>query len=241
MPDAERQSDSEYDVARDLFLVDTIPAALCARAESGRAERAKRRSQSLRRRSSTFRSARPRQLDCRLPEAEHAARRAVQAQGRFPRGAEHAGRHPHPREKVRRSHRRAESRSPTTFSTSRPGTHGATSVSPTSRRARSTTPSWPSAKRRGRAALLRRKLSSRARLRKKGRLVAAREALSRAVETNHPRMSGAAGRVRSASARVFQDRRIVILPRGTWKRCKEISAESPAGQRCAASLKSSPC
>ncbi len=75
-------------------------------------------------------------------------------------------------------------------------------------------------------------------LEKKGELVAAREALSRAVD--RPECRGLQDAF-EARARVNSKSKNCDLAKGDWERCKEISAESPAGQRCLASLKSSPC
>src|SRR5438874_425843 len=44
-----------------------------------------------------------------------------------------------------------------------------------------------------------------------------------------------------ARARVYSKSKNCDLAKGDLERCREISADSPAGQRCVASLKSSPC
>ena len=75
---------------------------------------------------------------------------------------------------------------------------------------------------------------------KKGELDAARQALSRALETNDPscqRLQDAF----EARARVYSKSKNCELARGDWERCRDISPDSPAGLRCVASLKSSVC
>jgi Tfp pilus assembly protein PilF len=75
---------------------------------------------------------------------------------------------------------------------------------------------------------------------KKDDLVAARQAFSRALETNRPECQGLQDAF-EARARVYVRSKNCDLAKGDWERCKQISADSPAGQRCAASLKSAPC
>ncbi len=77
-------------------------------------------------------------------------------------------------------------------------------------------------------------------LEKKGDLPAAREAFSRAVETNRPECHALQDAF-EARARVNSKSKNCDLAKGDWEKCREISADSPAGQRCLASLKSSPC
>jgi type IV pilus assembly protein PilF len=75
---------------------------------------------------------------------------------------------------------------------------------------------------------------------KRGDLGPAREALTRAVETDRPECRGLQDAF-EARARVHSKSKDCGLAKGDWEKCKQISAESPAGQRCSASLKSSPC
>jgi type IV pilus assembly protein PilF len=75
---------------------------------------------------------------------------------------------------------------------------------------------------------------------KKGDLTAAREAFSRAVETNRPECQALQDAF-EARARVYSKSKNCDQAKGDLEKCKEISADSPAGQRCLASLKSSPC
>ncbi len=75
---------------------------------------------------------------------------------------------------------------------------------------------------------------------KKGDLNAAREALSRAVETDNPECKSLQDAF-EARARVYSKSKNCDLAKGDLEKCKEISADSQTGQRCVASLKSSPC
>jgi type IV pilus assembly protein PilF len=75
---------------------------------------------------------------------------------------------------------------------------------------------------------------------KKGDLSAARDALSRALETNSPECQSLQDAF-EARARVYSKSKNCDLAKGDLEKCKDISADSPAGQRCLASLKSSPC
>jgi Tfp pilus assembly protein PilF len=75
---------------------------------------------------------------------------------------------------------------------------------------------------------------------KKGDLSAAREAFSRALETDRPECQQLQDAF-EARARVYSKSKNCDLARGDWEKCQKISKDSPAGQRCTASLKSSPC
>lgn len=75
---------------------------------------------------------------------------------------------------------------------------------------------------------------------KKGDLSAAREAFSRALETDRPECQQLQDAF-EARARVYSKSKNCDLARGDWEKCQKISKDSPAGQRCAASLKLSPC
>jgi type IV pilus assembly protein PilF len=75
---------------------------------------------------------------------------------------------------------------------------------------------------------------------KKGDLSAAREAFSRALETDRPECQQLQDAF-EARARVYSKSKNCDLARGDWEKCQRISMDSPAGQRCTASLKLSPC
>jgi Tfp pilus assembly protein PilF len=75
---------------------------------------------------------------------------------------------------------------------------------------------------------------------KKGDLHAAREALSRAVDTNRPECRALQDAF-EARARVLSKSNHCAEARSDWQRCTQIAAASPAGQRCASSLASPPC
>jgi type IV pilus assembly protein PilF len=77
-------------------------------------------------------------------------------------------------------------------------------------------------------------------LEKKGDLDAARKAFSQAVETNRPECQSLQDAF-EARARVYSKSKNCELARGDWEKCREISPDSPAGLRCVASLKSSLC
>jgi Tfp pilus assembly protein PilF len=77
-------------------------------------------------------------------------------------------------------------------------------------------------------------------LEKKGDLDAARQALSHAVETNHPECQRLQDAF-EARARVYSKSKNCELARGDWEKCRDISPDSPSGLRCVASLKSSLC
>ena len=75
---------------------------------------------------------------------------------------------------------------------------------------------------------------------KKGQLVSARDALTRALETNRPECQALQDAF-EARGRVFAKLKSCDLARGDWEHCKQLSAESPAGARCAASLTGAAC
>jgi type IV pilus assembly protein PilF len=75
---------------------------------------------------------------------------------------------------------------------------------------------------------------------KKGDLDAARQAFSQAVETNHPECQRLQDAF-EARARVYSKSKNCELAKGDWEKCRDISPDSPAGLRCVASLKSSLC
>ena len=75
---------------------------------------------------------------------------------------------------------------------------------------------------------------------KKGDLNAAREALTRALETDDPKCH-ALQDAWEARARVFQKTNRCKEARGDWERCKQLAADKPAGQRCSAALLGGSC
>ena len=77
-------------------------------------------------------------------------------------------------------------------------------------------------------------------LEKKGDLDAARQAFSQAVETNRPECQLLQDAF-EARARVYSKSKNCELARGDWERCRDLSPSTPAGLRCVASLKSSLC
>jgi type IV pilus assembly protein PilF len=77
-------------------------------------------------------------------------------------------------------------------------------------------------------------------LEKKGDLDAARQALSQALETDHPECQRLQDAF-EARARVYSKSKNCELARGDWERCRDLSPNTPAGLRCVASLKSSLC
>jgi type IV pilus assembly protein PilF len=75
---------------------------------------------------------------------------------------------------------------------------------------------------------------------KKADLVAAREAFNRAINTDRPECQALQDAF-EARARVLSNLKKCDLARSDWERCKQIAADTPTGQRCAANLKASPC
>jgi Tfp pilus assembly protein PilF len=77
-------------------------------------------------------------------------------------------------------------------------------------------------------------------LEKKGDLDAAQKALSEALETKRPECQSLQDAF-EARARVHSKAKNCELARGDWERCRDLSPKTPAGLRCMASLKSSLC
>ncbi len=240
VPDAERQSDSEYDVARDLFLSRHDPRGALGHAQKA-VELNDQNAEAFHFVAIIYlyfcsSSA----LDCRLPEAERAARRAVEIKSDFREAVNTLG-------VVLIQEKKYDQ----AIATLQPLANDILYQAP-----------WDAWGNLGLAYLekgkaddaivaLRRSVASEPRFcvgnyrlglafEKKGDLVAAREALSRALETNSPdcqRLQDAF----EARGRVYSKVKNCDLAKGDWEKCKEISVDSPTGQRCAASLKSSPC
>ncbi|HKQ68540.1 MAG TPA: tetratricopeptide repeat protein [Polyangiaceae bacterium] len=238
--DTERQSESEYDVARDLFLTRHDP-----RGALGHAQKAVELNEANAEANHFvaliylyFCAASP--LECHLPEAEKAARRAIAARADF---------------------REAQNTLGVVLIQAKKYDEAIATLQPLANDILYQTP-WDAWGNLGLAYLekgsadqaiasLRRSVAAEPRFcvgnfrlglafEKKGDLAAAREALSRAVETARPECQSlqdafeARGRIHSKSKNCDQ-------AKGDWERCKEISADSPAGQRCAVSLRSTPC
>src|SRR5258705_12283763 len=82
-PDAERQSDAEYDMARDLFMRAHDPRAALVHAQKA-IELNDQNAEAYHFASLVYLSfCAKSQLECRLPEAERAARRAVELKPDF--------------------------------------------------------------------------------------------------------------------------------------------------------------
>jgi Tfp pilus assembly protein PilF len=239
-PDAERQSDAEYDVARDLFLSRHDPRGALGHAQKA-VELNDQNAEAFHFVAIIylyFCSSSP--LDCRLPDAERAAKKAVQIKADF---------------------REAKNTLGVVLIQEKKYDEAIATLEPLANDILYQAP-WDAWGNLGLAYLekgkaddaivaLRRSIAAEPRFcvgnyrlglafEKKGDLLAAREALSRAVETNSPdcqRLQDAF----EARARVYSKAKNCDLAKGDLEKCKEISVESPAGQRCAASLKSSPC
>lgn len=239
-PDSERQSDAEYDMARDLFMRAHDPRAALVHAQKAtelnpdNAE-AHHFTAIL---YLAFCAATP--PDCRLPEAEKAARRAIEVKPDFRDAKNTLG-------NILINEKRYDD----AVAVLEPLANDILYQSP-----------WNAWGNLGRAylekgkpeeaiAALRRSVSAEPKFcvgnyhlglayEKKGDLVAAREALSRAVETDNPECRSLQDAF-EARARVYSKSKNCDLAKGDLEKCKEISADSQTGQRCVASLKSSPC
>jgi len=239
-PDAERQSDAEYDVARDLFMRARDPRGALAHAE---------KAIELNEQNAdahhfvaliylSFCAASP--LECRLSEAEKSARRAIEIKSDF---------------------REAKNTLGVVLIEAKKYDEAIAVLEPLANDILYQTP-WVAWGNLGKAyfekgksddaiAALRRSIAAQPKFcvgnyrlglayEKKGDLAAAKEALSRAVETDNPECRSLQDAF-EARARVYSKSKNCDLAKGDLERCREISADSPAGQRCVASLKSSPC
>jgi len=239
-PDAERQSDAEYDVARDLFMRMRDPRGALAHAEkaielNGDNADAHHFVALI---YLSFCAASP--PDCRLAEAEKSARRAVE---------------------IRSDFREAKNTLGVVLIEEKKYDDAIAVLEPLANDILYQTP-WVAWGNLGTAyfekgtsdeaiAALRRSIAAQPKFcvgnyrlglayEKKGDLGAARDALSRAVETDNPECRSLQDAF-EARARVYSKSKNCDLAKGDLERCREISADSPAGQRCVASLKSSPC
>jgi type IV pilus assembly protein PilF len=239
-PDAEKQSESEYDVARDLFLARHDPRSALAHAQKA-VELDDENAEAhhfLALIYLFFCATSP--LDCRLPEAEVAARRAVQ---------------------LKKDFREAQNTLGVVLIQRKKYDDAIAVLKPLAADILYQSP-WDAWGNLGLAYLekgkaddaieaLRRSIAAEPRFcvgnyrlglayEKKSDLVAAREALTRAVETNRPECQALQDAF-EARARVLTKSKKCDLARSDWERCKQIAADTPTGQRCAASLKASPC
>jgi len=238
--DTERQSEAEYDVARDLFLVRRDPRGALAHAQKaielndGNAD-----AQHLAALIYLYFCSSS-ALDCRLPEAEKAARQAV---------------------KLRPDFREAQNTLGVILIQQKKFDEAVAVLDPLAHDILYQTP-WDAWGNLGLAYLekgkledavtaLQRSVTAEPRfcvgnfrlglaLEKKGDLGAARQALSQAVETNRPECQSLQDAF-EARARVHSKSKNCELARGDWERCRDISPDSPVGLRCVASLKSSLC
>jgi type IV pilus assembly protein PilF len=239
-PDAERQSDAEYDVARDLFMRARDPRGALAHAQKAielNGENADAH-HFVALVYLSFCASSP--LDCRLPDAEKSARRAIELRSDF---------------------REAKNTLGVVLLEEKRFDEAIAVLEPLANDILYQTP-WVAWGNLGKAyfekgksddaiTALRRSVAAQPKFcvgnyrlglayEKKGDLVAAREALSRAVETDNPECRSLQDAF-EARARVYSKSKNCDLAKGDLEKCKEISADSQTGQRCVASLKSSPC
>jgi type IV pilus assembly protein PilF len=238
--DAERQSETEYDVARDLFLTRRDPRGALAHAQKAiELNESNADAQHLAALIYLYFCSSS-ALDCRLPEAEKAARQAV---------------------KLRPDFREAQNTLGVILIQQKKYDEAVTVLDPLAHDILYQTP-WDAWGNLGLAYLekgkleeavtaLKRSVTAEPRfcvgnyrlglaLEKKGDLGAARQAFSQALETNRPECQSLQDAF-EARARVHSKSKNCELARGDWERCRDISPDSPAGLRCVASLKSSLC
>ena len=239
-PDGERQSDAEYDVARDLFMRARDQRGALAHAQKAielNGENAEAH-HFVALVYLSFCASSP--LDCRLAEAEKSARRAIEIKADF---------------------REAKNTLGVVLLEEKRFDEAVGVLEPLANDILYQTP-WVAWGNLGKAyfekgksdeaiAALRRSVAAQPKFcvgnyrlglayEKKGDLVAARDALSREVETDNPECKSLQDAF-EARARVYSKSKNCDLAKGDLEKCKEISADSQTGQRCVASLKSSPC
>ena len=239
-PDTERQSDSEYDIARDLFMRVHDPRGALAHAEKA-VELNEQNAEAhhfIALIYLSFCASSP--LECRLPAAEKAARRAVDSKPDFREAKNTLG--------VILIH---EKRYDEAIAVLQPLANDILYQTPWDAWGNLGWALSEKGKQDDAIAALRRSVAAQPKFcvgnfrlgiayEKKGDLPAARDALSRAVETNSPECQSLQDAF-EARARVHSKSKNCDLAKGDLEKCKDISADSPAGQRCVASLKSSPC
>jgi type IV pilus assembly protein PilF len=238
--DAEKQSESEYDIARELLLTRRDPRGALGHVQKA-TELNEENAEAHHLAALIYlffcsTSA----LDCRLPEAERSARRAVQIKADF---------------------REAQNTLGVVLIQRKKYDDAIAVLKPLASDILYQTP-WDAWGNLGQAYLdkgmvddaieaLRRSIAAEPRFcvgnyrlgvayEKKSDLVAAREALNRAIETNRPECQAMQDAF-EARARVLSGLKKCDLARSDWERCKQIAADTPTGQRCAAKLKASPC
>jgi Tfp pilus assembly protein PilF len=239
-PDADRQSDAEYDVARDLFLGHRDPRGALAHVQKSVALNDQNADAYHLEALIYLYLCSASALDCRLAEAEAAARRAVALKSDF---------------------LEAENTLGVVLIQQKKYDEAIAVLQPLAGNILYQTP-WDAWGNLGLAYLekgkvndaieaLRRSITAEPRFcvgnfrlglayEKKGDLSAAREAFSRALETDRPECQQLQDAF-EARARVYSKSKNCDLARGDWEKCQKISMDSPAGRRCTASLKSSPC
>jgi len=239
-PDSERQSDAELDIARDLFIVRHSPRGALAHAQKA-VDLNDENADAHHLKALIFLSfCAASSIECRLPEAERAARRALQ---------------------IRKDYREAQNTLGVTLIQEKKYDDAILVLKPLAGDILYQTP-WDAWGNLGQAYMekgrldeaidaLNRSIAAEPRFcvgnfrlglayEKKGDLVAAREALSRAVDTNRPECQVFQDAF-EARARVFAKSKNCDLARSDWERCIKIAADTPAGRRCAASLKAPSC
>ena len=238
-PDTERQSDAEYDVARDLFGRRDPRGALAHTQKAIELNDGNADAQHFAALIYLFFCSSS-AIDCRLDEAEQAARRAV---------------------KLRPDFREAQNTLGVVLIQQKKFDEAVKVLEPLAHDILYQTP-WDAWGNLGLAYLekgkledavtaLKRSVTSEPRfcvgnyrlglaLEKKGDLDAARLALSQALETNRPECQTLQDAF-EARARVYSKSKNCELAKGDLEKCRDISPGSPAGLRCVASLKSSLC
>ena len=221
VPDAERQSDSEYDVARDLFLNRHDPRGALEHAQKA-VELNDQNAEANHFVALIYLSfCSTSSLDCRLPDAERAARRAVQIKADFRDAQNTLG--------VILIQEKKYDEAVTTLKAAR-GQHSLPVALGRMGQPRPRLPRAGKGRRRhrlsspehrGRAAVLCRQLSSRARLRKEGRSRRGSRSFVPRCRDQHPRMSALAGCFRSTRACLLQGQELRLWPRGTWKSARK--------------------
>jgi type IV pilus assembly protein PilF len=240
--DAERQSEAEYDMARDLFLTRRDPRSALGHVQkaielNGDNAEAHHLAALI---YLSFCSTSMVTDDCRLPEAEKAARQAVKLRPDFREAQNTLG--------VILIH---EKRYDDAVAVLDPLAHDILYQMPWDAWGNLGLAYLEKGKLEDAVSALKRSISAEPRycvgnyrlglaLEKKGELDAARQALSQAVETNRPECQLLQDAF-EARARVYSKSKNCELAKGDWEKCRDLSPNTPAGLRCMASLKSSLC
>lgn len=241
-PDVERQSEAEYDMARDLFLARHDPRGALGHVQKavelndGNADAHHLAALIY----LSFCSSSTVTDDCRLSEAEKAARQAVKLRPDFREAQNTLG--------VILIH---EKRFDDAVAVLDPLAHDILYQMPWDAWGNLGLAYLEKGKLEDAVSALKRSISAEPRycvgnyrlglaFEKKGELDAARQALSQAVETNRPECQMLQDAF-EARARVYSKSKNCELARGDWEKCRDLSPNTPAGLRCVASLKSSLC